>query len=105
MHKPPNVCVSKYFHPPFTKKTNFYGFSRKSGKFELELHDSLLIFFWKNTYKVHKYLFHHISSNIFSRFNTYIRRIMSAVLTTFWMHHNGILVIKFCFIIFLKKNI
>ena len=43
----------KPFYPLFVKKTNSCRISRKSVRFELQVHDLMLIIFWKNHFQFH----------------------------------------------------
>ena len=71
----------KPFRPLLMKKTNFCRISRKSVRFELQVHDLLLMIFWKNHFQFHNMIFHQRSTASLARLVPELRIFMPAVLT------------------------
>jgi hypothetical protein len=76
-------CMEKVFETPLKKLIKFSRFSRKRVKFELYVLHSLLKFFSKNHFYVHKHLFYQRSINSFARFYPVLRTVTPAVLALF----------------------
>src|SRR3954465_4051510 len=57
--------VPKPFRPPLIKKTNSCRIDRKWVRYELQVHDPMLMFFYKNHFLVHNMLFHQRSNASF----------------------------------------
>ena len=72
----------KHFRPPFVKKINSCRIGRKSVSSELQVHDIMLMIFWKNHYQVNNMLFYHRSSEIFARLGPELRIFMPSILRT-----------------------
>ena len=70
------------------KKTNYCQISRKSVKFELHVHDVILIIFWKNHFCVKNMLFHQGSTASVARFNLELRIFIPTALTIVWNERN-----------------
>ena len=69
------------FRPSLMKKTNSCRISRKSVRFELQVHDLMLIIFWKNHFLFNNMIFHQRSTISVARLIPELRIFMSAVLT------------------------
>ena len=78
----------KPFRPLFVKKTKSCRISRKSVKFELHVHDVILVIFWKNHICVQNMLFHQRSTASVARFSPELRIFIPAALTIVWNEHN-----------------
>ena len=70
------------------KKTNYCQISRKSVKFELHVHDVILIIFWKNHFCVQNMLFHQRSTASVARFSLELRTFIPTALTIVWNERN-----------------
>ena len=71
----------KPFRPLFMKKTNSSRIIRKSVRFELQVHDLMLMIFWKNHFQFHKMIFHQRSTASLARLGPELTIFMPAVLT------------------------
>ena len=70
----------KPFRPLFVKKTNSCWIDRKSVRFELHVHDLMLIIFWKNHFLFHNMIFHQRSTASLKRLGPELRIFMPVVL-------------------------
>jgi hypothetical protein len=77
----------KFYIATPQKKTNIYQFSWKRVKFELQVLHSLLMFFSKNHFEVHNYLFHQRSIKSLAGFDPDLGAVMPTVLVIFWNLH------------------
>src|SRR3954463_13141643 len=67
----------KAFRPPLVKKTNSCRIGRKWVRYELQVYDPMLMFFYKN--QVHNMLFYQRSNESLARLGPELRIFMSAV--------------------------
>ena len=78
----------KPIRSPLVKKTSSCRISRKSVKFELHVHDVILVIFWKNHICVQNMPFHQRSTASVARFSPELRIFIPADLTIVWNEHN-----------------
>ena len=71
----------KPFPPPLVKKTNSCRISRKSVRFELQVHDIMLMIFPKNHFQMHNMIFRQRSTASLARLGPELRIFMPAVLS------------------------
>src|SRR3954468_4672848 len=69
----------KPFRPPLVKKTNSCRIGRKWVRYELQVHDPMLMFFYKNHFSVHNMLFYQRSNASLARLVPELRIFMPVV--------------------------